>query len=90
MESFYWVRVEQQIREFELIQRAGEAAEELVSIIQETPYEDLNPEICKLIGCSPDEATLISHLSLDRLSPSRISLIGEELENLRHRYFNRK
>ncbi|XAZ30964.1 hypothetical protein AAHB34_18125 [Paenarthrobacter ureafaciens] len=85
-----WERVEQKIRQFELIQRAGRVAEELIALIQESPYEDLNSEISKLIDCSLDDAMAIRHLSLDRITPFRIALISAELADLHLRYSNRE
>lgn len=86
MESSDLARIEQQINEFALQQRAGEAAEQLVRIVQSTPYEDLDSEIAKLLDCTFLEARNVRHLSLDRLSPYKIAKISAELESLRRRY----
>jgi hypothetical protein len=79
-------RIEQQIIEFELYKRAGGAAEQLVQIVLNTPYEDLDTEISKLLHRTVPEAKVVRHLSLDRLSPYKIAKISAELEALRQLY----
>lgn len=82
MSQFDRERAKQQIRQFEIIKRAGEAAEDLVSLIHDTPYENLDAKIGKLLGCTLEEATMVRQLSLDRLSPFKVGLISAELEDL--------
>ncbi len=86
MESSDLACIEEQIKEFALQQRAGEAAAQLIYIVQSTPYEELDSEIAKLLDCSLLEATSVRHLSLDRLSPYKMARISAELETLRRRY----
>lgn len=90
MEQSDLARIEQQINDFELYKRAGEAAEQLIHIVLNASYEELDSEIAKLLNCTLPEAKTVRHLSLDRLSPYKIAKISAELEALRQHYADQK
>lgn len=90
MEQTDLARIEQQINEFEIYKRAGEAAEQLIRVVLSSPYEDLDSQIATSLNCTLTEAKTVRHLTLDRLSPQKIGRISEELEALRQQYARQK